>query len=297
MKRKPYRTGNLYWVDKKFGKVWWADDDHAGRFNCAWMPDEFSQIKEPSKAKILNNCRWETGYTIQGKVMEMVHPKNYHLFRIATDPIKYTRTKDPRASKAAIHAFRLYDHLVDGGKPEKDWITHNYFFEYCVRPEDPETYCEDLAMLAIFLGTKVLPERNVTTVNDYFERNGLEHLLYYPNKVTFEGPRLQNKSDDAGLAATPEVIDYYTKRIIPQINKHIAYMPFDNTIEDWMNFDSTNPTKSHLTVSSGFCLVHAEVLAENEEEPDESIEDYFDVYDNAGITGKLARDFVELPKN
>ena len=291
MPKPPYVRGNLFWLKDKFGPVWWERDDHAGRFNWAWFPDEFSQIKEPDKAVILNNVGQEWGYDRQGNARMMMFPKNDHLFRIGGDPIKYTRTKDPRASKAATHGFRLYDEFVDGGRkafPDK-WESHNFIFEYRNRPEDPETSYEDMAMACIFLGCKSMPERNITDLNRYFENNGLEKFLFYPQDSSELGLDVQGKSDDAGLASTPEVINYYTTRIIQFINRHINRMPFDNTIEDWLDFDPTNPTKSDLTVSSGFTLVHAEKVGKYEEPPSEKISDWFESYDNDGISGKFAQ--------
>lgn len=285
MPKPPYVRGNLYWVKDKFGPVWWERDDHAGRFNWAWFPDEFSQIKEPDKAKILNNYGEEWGYDMKGFSRLLKFPKNDHLFRIGSDPIKYSKTKDPRASKASVHGFRLFDGMADYGKDKKDWTSHNFIFEYINRPEDPETSFEDTAMACIFLGCKLLPERNVPSLNAYFEANGLEKFLAYPKDFISSTVELQVNSDDAGYASTSEVIDYYTRRLIAFINNHIDRMPFDNTIEDWLNFDSANPTKSDATVSSGFTLVHAEKIAEVDQPIEGGLSDWFETYDNSGQNG------------
>lgn len=289
MPKPPYVRGNLYWVKDKFGPVWWERDDHAGRFNWAWFPDEFSLIKEPDKAKILNNVGEEWGYDSKGFSRLLKYPKNDHLFRIGSDPIKYSKTKNPRASKAAVHGFRLFDGLADYGKDKKDWVSHNFIFEYLNRPEDPETTFEDTAMACIFLGCKLLPERNVPSLNSYFETNGLEKFLAYPKDFISSTVELQVNSDDAGYASTSEVIDYYTRRLISFINNHTDRMPFDNTIEDWLNFDSSNPTKSDATVSSGFTLVHAEKIAEVEQPVEGGLSDWFETYDNSGQNGRFTQ--------
>lgn len=295
MPKKPYVRGNLYWVKDKFDKVWWERDDHAGRFNWAWFPDEFSKLKDPQTCKILNNFEKRWDYDIRGNSRRMIFPGNDHLFRIGSDPIKYSKTKDPRASKAGIHGFRLFDLNVDYGKPEDDWQSHNFIFEYINRPEDPEISFEDVAMACIFLGCKVLPERNVPSLNDYFERNGLEKLLAYPKDFISASNDIQVNSDDAGYASSTEVIDYYVRRLITFINKHIKRMPFDDTIEDWMNFDSTNPTPSHATVSSGFTLVHVDKIAEQDTKPEGTIADWFDHFDNSGVNGKFEETSIEIP--
>lgn len=287
--KPPYVRGNLYWLKEKFGPVGFQADEYAGRFNWAWFPDEFKNIKDPDKWKVLNNIGQEWGYDKQGKSRLLKFPKNDHLFRGATDPIKFTRTKDPRASKAASHGFRLFDMNVDYMVPQEKWQSHNFIYEYICRPEDPETYLEDMAMVCIFLGMKMLPERNVPSVNEYFERNGLERFLAYPKDFIQGGAgiNVQVQSDDAGYASTAEVIDYYTRRLITFINKHIDRFPFDNTIEDFLNFDSTNPTTSDPTVSAGFTLIHAEKISELEEKPESTLDEWFDIVDNSGVIGRF----------
>lgn len=285
MIKKPYVRGNLYWVGEKFGKVGFKPDDHAGRFKFAWFPDEYKNVANPDQWKILNNWEKVWDFDIRGNSRQLIAPKNDHIFRIASDPIKYVKTKDPRASKAAIHGFRLFDYHIDGGRPKENWETHNYIFEYCNRPDDPEISFEDVALACMFLGCKVLPERNVPSLNDYFERNGLERMLAYPKEFYSSGSDIQVKSDDAGYASTGEVIDYYVRRLITFINENVDRMPFDDTIEDWMNFDPSNPTPSHLTVSSGFVLVHAEKTTLVEEKAESTISDWFDTFDNRGVNG------------
>jgi hypothetical protein len=300
MARKPYVKGNLYWLKEKYGPVWWERDDHAGRFNFAWFPDEFSAGYEKNQmpgetGRILNNVTKEWGYNMKGEAQELITPGNMKLFRIATDPIKYTKTKDPRASKAAIHAFRMYDHLVDGGKrSRKEWETHNFFVEYCNRPDDPAQYVEDLAMLCIFLGTKVLPERNIPYVNESFEQNGLQRLLFYQSEAVEDiGLTVQTTSEDAGYATTPEVTNYLTTRLIPYINQDIDRCPFDDTIEDWGNFDPLNPTKSHLTFSSGLALVHSEKVIKEDAPIESRINEWFESYDNSGQNGTFAQTITD----
>lgn len=291
MPKVPYTKGNLYWLAKPFGPVGFKLDEHSGRFRFAWFPDEFKVSGEdPTKWKILNNFREEHAYDLRGKSRLMKFPGNDNLFRLSTDPIKYTRTKDPRASKAAMHGFRMYDPNVDHGVSKEKWQSHNFFAEYICRPDDPKTYLEDAAMLAIFMGAKFLPERNIPTLNDYFETNGLEKYLSYPRDFINapEGTTAQEDSDDAGYASTPEMINHYTSTTIPFINDHIHRMPFDDTIEDWMNFDSLAPTKYDAAVSASFCLVHALKIAEKPESEKQSLNQWFDAVDNSGRVGKFA---------
>lgn len=293
---KPYRRGNLYWLKEPFGPVWWERDDHAGRWNFSWFPDEYSQIKNPDQAKILNNVDISLGYTRRGKRMNMVTPKNDHLFRIGADPIKYRFTKDPRASKQAMHGFRLFDPHVDLGKPRSQWKSHNFIFEYINRPDDPRTASEDAAMSCIFLGCKMMPENNIDSLNEYFEDNGLENLMYYPKNELADGINIQKNSENAGLHSDNEVIDTYTRRLITFINQDCERMPFDETLDDWMRFDSLNPTPSHATVSSGFTLIHTDKKGEIEKESEGTVDDWFQRFDNSGMNSRFEEDSISIPK-
>ncbi len=145
----------------------------------------------------------------------------------------------------------------------------------------------------------MLPEKNIPSLNEYFEQNGLQNFLYYPKNalVIDDGLGIQTNSDDAALASTNEVIDHYVRSLIAYINKHIGRMPFDDTIEDWMSFDSSNPTPSHATVSSGFTLIHAEKRGELDTKPESQIEDWFEQYDNSGVNGTFAQKTLSLPNN
>jgi hypothetical protein len=284
MKQPPYVRGNLYWLNGKPGPVGFKPDSHAGRFYWAWFPDEFSGNPVPDKWKILNNFRMEWGYDLYGNYKEMVFPKNDILFNIGTDPIKYSRTKDPRASKASIHGFRKFDINADYSKPKAKWQSHNYIFEYIVRPDDPKTYFEDVGMACHFLGCCVLPESNIKSLVQYFVTMGWEKLLMYP--ADFPELLMGGNQEDAGFSSTPEVIDSYTRRIITFINEHCDRMPFDRTMQSWLDFDPTETTTYDATVSAGFTLIGAEARVKPEDVPEDDHEDWFDSYDNSGKVSK-----------
>lgn len=291
MTKPPYVTGNLYWTGVPFkSPVNFKPDPKAGRFNFAWFPDEFTGLKNPDQWKILNNVGQEMGYDINGDHRILYYPKNGHMIRIATDPIKFVKTKDPRASKAAAHAFRMYDINVDYvNKPKENWITHNFFVEYIVRPEDPAIYLDDMVLLCMFLGAPMLPERNVPTVNQHFVACGMEKFLTYPGD--FKGLMLNRNSDDAGFATTPEVIDAFIRRLITFTNEHCHRMPFDNTLEDWRDCDISNLRAHDPTVSSGFVLLHSERQVDNDDEkPKENVGEFFDIYDNEGMNARELED-------
>lgn len=284
MPKPPYIRGNLYWLKDEGGPVGFKQDEHAGRFYWAWFPDEFSGNPEPGKWKILNNVRKEAGWDRMGNRRVMTYPKNDHLFAIGTDPIKFSKTKDPRASKASGHGFRKYNINVDNGRPKAKWQSHNYIFEYIERPQDPETYFNDMGMACHFLGCSILPESNIKSLVQHFVQKGWEKFLM--NAGDFPDLMIAGNQDDPGFSTTAEVIDQYTRRIITFINEHIQRMPFDRTIESWLNFDPSDTRVSDATVSSGFTLVALENKPREQETVEEDINDWFDVYDNSGTIGR-----------
>jgi hypothetical protein len=145
-------------------------------------------------------------------------------------------------------------------------------------------------MLCFFLGAKVMPEKNVKTINTYFEQNGLDKFLAYPNDfVEGIGLEVQTESTDAGMASTTEVINEYVIELIQFINEHGHRMPFDITISDWMEFDPSpgEITKHDPTVSSGFCLIHMRKIHKEDLPPEGKISDWFDGGDNSGVSGRL----------
>ncbi|HDZ13967.1 hypothetical protein LCGC14_0641770 [marine sediment metagenome] len=286
MRKPPYVRGNLYWVDdKENGTVGFERDDYAGRFYWAWFPDEFSGKKEPKDWKILNNVGKEQGYNRKGDSVIQPVPMNDHLFAIASDPIKFSKTKDPRASKAAAHGFRKFDTLVDYNKPKEEWLSHNFIFEYIERPDDPETYFDDMGMACFFLGTSILPETNIKSLVQHFESKGWERFLLYRRDF----PDIDvGSQDDSGFSSVPEVIDNYTRRLISFINRHVMRMPFERTLQSWLDFDPANTTKYDATVSSGFTLIAQEFKAERDDgNYEQDINDWFDTYRRDGAASIL----------
>ncbi len=288
MKKPPYVRGNLYWIKERGGPVGFQVDEHAGRFYWAWFPDEFHKgDKHPDKWKILNNFGKILDYDVKGNYREMTVPKNDLRFAMGTDPIKYSKTKDPRASKASMHGFRKFDINTDLHKPKSQWETHNFIFEYIERPEDPTTYFDDVGMACHFLGCSVLPESNIKSLVQHFEREGWERFLRYPED--FDEMKV-TKQDDAGFSSTPEVIDSYTRRLITFINEHCHRMPFDRTIESWLNFNPADTTTYDATVSSGFTLVATEAKVDSEDEDPQEVGEWFDTFDNSGTISQLVDD-------
>jgi len=277
MKNPPYIKGNFYWKDGiPDTEVCFERDDIAGRWRVAKLLDIDQRYE--NQTKLANNVGFETLFG--GK--KIWHPRNNRLFRIGTDPIKYSKTKDPRASKAGMHVWEEYNPNIDHGKPMSEWISNNFIVEYVNRPEDPTTYFEDVILTIRYYSCSVLPESNIKELIKHLEDRGYgEFVIHKRNFDANEAFIASTRTDDGGLSSTSEVINSYVQRLISFVNKHGHRLKFPITIQQIMDFDPAAPTIYDAAVSAGYTLLAAEATIE-EEEDTQDVSDWFDEYDQSG---------------
>jgi len=279
MKRPPYLVGNFFWKGgKKDGEVEFREDTHAGRVYIHKILDVDQAQKYENQKKLANNISYYR--TADGK--KIWRPKNNRLFRIGTDPIKYSKTKDPRASKAAFHVKELYNAAIDHGKDMKDWTTHNWILEYIHRPQDPETYYEDLIMTIRYFGCSVLIEANIKELIKHLVDRGYEECIIFKHNYNPDEAFIQNtRTDDGGISSTKEVIDSYVRRLIAFVNKHGHRIMFPRTIESLLGFEPDNTTIYDAAVSAGYTEVAGEAIIDEETEVHD-VDEWFDEFDQSG---------------
>jgi hypothetical protein len=282
MKRLPYVRGNFYWVDGKVdGLVDFKIDEHAGRFLVAKLLDVKLKPGDAKPGELLaNQMSFYTDTT--GKKQWM--PKNDKYFRMGSDPIKYAKTKDPRASKFAMHGWEMYNPSVDHNKETAEWESHNFIFEYIDRPEDPATAYEDCIMAMRYYGCSMLPETNIKELAKHLKDRGYNECVIY--RRDFDDDFLNGAQDDAGITSNTDVIHSYVTRLISFINKHGHRFKFPRTIEALLDFEAENTTKYDAVVSAGYTLFASEAPLDLEVEV-EDIDDWFDEYDNSGSHSQL----------
>jgi len=246
-------------------------DDPMVKHRFAWMP-------QPADCN-----KWELK---NGKKA----PSNTHIGVFTLDPYAAKNTTDKRKSKAASHGFRKFDSLGDKN------ISDVFIMEYWNRLKDPLLVYEDMILQCVYFGWKLLPERNVKNCNDYFRNREYDNYLMQPPRMTQEEFMAKiDKKEDAGLANTAgktqqQMVEYQASYITNHIGVNektgeMGYMPFNNTLKDWLIFDIDKWTPYDLTISSMLaCMARSAVTHLT---PRKKIKiDFFKSYDNSGIESR-----------
>ena len=233
-------------------KVEWIKstwDNPKSRWCFAWFPPENEWNK------------WEI------KRDGFKYPANMHRGLFTLDPFAAVNAKDKkRQSKAASHGVKKFD--------INHTIKHKHFIsEYWCRPNDPLLVYEDMIMCCVFFGWALLPERNVRNCNDYFRnRDYHKYLLQAPSMTNDDFLDSLDKQEDAGLANTEgktrnQMIEYQASWIANHCGQNektgeMGFMPFDNTLKDWLAFNVDDWGAFDLSVSSMLGCVGAEAIIE-----------------------------------
>ena len=256
-KHKPYVIGDLYWTDKVDGHVGFVRNDKNGKFRMTKILDATGDEFE-NENKLCNNV----GFEIDQDGIKQWFPKNDRLFVIGTDPIRFTKTQDGRASKGGAHGFEKYNDNIDKDKPKDEWKTHNFVMEYMERPEEPTDYAEDMIMACRYFGCSINPESNVGELKKHFRDRGYGKFLIV--RSDFDDVVMGGKKDDEPYESNVEVIESFLSEIQAFVNRHGHRMPFDRTIEQWMEYTYKERTKFDLVPSSGFTLFGAKKRIDDE---------------------------------
>ena len=249
---KTLHYGYFQWVGgKRDTMVEWIEtkrDNPMSKWAFSWFPppNEWNQ------------------YAIKGG---MKSPANSHKGLFTLDPFASVNAKDKsRQSKAASHGVKKYDMAHQ--------IKHKHFIsEYWGRPADPLIVYEDMIMCCFFFGWGLLPERNVRNCNDYFRnRDYHKYLLNQPAMTKDDFLDSLKRNDDAGLANTDgktrnQMVEYQSSWIANYCGYNdstgeMGYMPFNNTLKDWLAFDIDDWGAFDLTVSSMLGLIGADAVTE-----------------------------------
>lgn len=284
LRSKPYVVGNFVWVNEQFGEVEFVEDVVNGRFKVALLlNDEGEFCSYNVKSKKLKNAVGRIQTVKKGKEVTEYYPLNGDKFRMGCDPIKYKKSFDPRVSKFAAHGFHMYDPQLDQAKDHNDWVSYNYFFQYRNRPDDPEDAFWDMVKVMFYYGMPCFPETNVTDFTLFLVSNGLEKFILNINDIP-DHILESKKQVDHGAASTDEVIEKYVALLITFINRHGMRFKFEETVEDWYEFDSKKTNQFDCAVSSGFTQLAIQcTLPDFAELRVDEISDWFDSYDNEGM--------------
>jgi hypothetical protein len=277
-----YIKGNFEWVNEKDGDVEFIRDDHNGRWAMSWLPDP-TGATDANTNKVINRVQYETDYDTGNTYYK---PMNDRLFAIGTDPIRYTKTDDPRASKASAYVFRKFDAEADLGKPQSKWKSYNFVGQYLVRP-DFEVYGEDMIKACRFFGCSILAEDNVSSLRQWFDDRGYGRFILYRRDFDDNVLKL-DKDNDKAVDSNLVVIDTYMRKLNAFFNKNIDRIVFPDLLKQALKFDLAKPTKFDAVIGAGYTLIAAE--KREREQLEEVIEEQqmFPVFSQSGNRSKMS---------
>jgi len=265
-------AGYFSWKDgqRDCGIVEWnptTHDNPLAKHLFAWLPPEDQRNAATVKA---------------GKRA----PANEHIGLFTLDPYAAVNTVGNRQSKAASHGFKKFDMMAPSN------LSDVFIGEYWNRLKDPLLVYEDMIMQCVFFGWALLPERNIKNCNDYFRNRDYHNYLLAPPRMTKEEFITKiGKVEDAGIANTAgqtqqQLIEYLASYISNSVGVNpntgeMGYMPFNNTLKDWLEFDIDKWTPYDLTISAMVAIIGSRAVTSIRKQERINL-DYFTRYDNTG---------------
>ena len=227
--------GNFQWMGGvKDTKVMFVPNNK-GRFFVSWVPDNSMQ----------NRIFLKNG---------MKYPGNEHCGAFGCDSYDISGTVDGRGSKGSLHGLTKFS--------MEDVPPNMFFLEYVARPDNAETFFEDVLMALVFYGMPILAENNKPRLLYYLKRRGYRgYSINRPDKnynklsvTEKEIGGVPNSSEDmkqAHAAAIESYIDSY----VGFNNDIYGDMYFLRTLNDWSKFNLNNRTKFDASISSGLAIM------------------------------------------
>ncbi|MDE0967662.1 MAG: hypothetical protein OR998_06160 [Flavobacteriaceae bacterium] len=227
--------GNFQWFGGvRDTKVMFVPNNK-GRFFISWVPDNNMQ----NKIILKNGAK---------------HPGNEHCGAFGCDSYDISGTVDGRGSKGSLHGLTKFS--------MEDIPPNMFFLEYVARPDNAETFFEDVLMALVFYGMPILAENNKPRLLYYLKRRGYRgYSINRPdknyNKLSITEKEIggvPNSSEDmkqAHAAAIESYIDAY----VGFNNDAYGDMYFLRTLNDWSKFNLNNRTKYDASISSGLAIM------------------------------------------
>ena len=232
----PVVRGNFVWKVRDKEVVF--DPKPNGRFKVCWLPDEATR-------NVIHTDR-------RGRLTAPF--PNYGI--IGVDSYDIDATVDGRGSKGAMHAYNKFSL----NRPPNMFVV-----EYANRPDTAKIFYEDVLMCAFFFGYPILIENNKYGIARHFEERGyLEYMLDRPKHLGAKSTSKSHNRTKGVPSNSADLIHAHAQAIEQFIHNHVGQvdedgdigsMYFNDTLEDWIDYDITKRTKYDLTISSGLCLL------------------------------------------
>jgi hypothetical protein len=234
---------------------------------------------------------WTPPYHLQNKVIiknGIKYPGNEDFGAFGCDSYDISGTVDGRGSKGSLHGLTKFTMA--------DVPPNQFFLEYIARPDNAETFFEDVLMALVFYGMPILAENNKPRLLYYIKRRGYRgYSMNRPDKVynklsvtEREIGGVPNSSEDMKQAHAAAIETY--------INDHIGFnndsygnMYFTRTLNDWSKFNLNNRTKHDASISSGLAIMacNKNKYAPVSKKVFQPVSLQIRKYNNDGVTSKI----------
>lgn len=280
----PYITGNFEWVDQQDGMVEFVRDDLGGRWALSKLLDKEGVMKVEGDKRESNRV----GHEFYDN-KKLWYPLNNKYFRMGADPIRLTRTDDPRFSKAGAYVWEMYNPAIDLNVKTRNWQTNNFCGEYLYRPDDFNVFGEDMIKAMRYFGCSICAEDNVQTLNQYLKSRNYGQFFLYKGDFD-ENIIKQTSQDDAykGLYNVDETVNAYLQQLVGFVVHHGHRIKFPSLVKQMIAYQTKDRTKYDAVTAAGFTIIAslAKVLVDIKEEPFD-IEEVFPLFEQSGFRSKL----------
>lgn len=230
--QKPYVRGNL--KETNSGQIYFEADE-LGIWLVAVHP--YSSVERNINTK--NRIRRDQN----GKFHPPVNPEGC----IGYDPIRYKtdNTVSKNLSKACGIVYKKFDYFNSG-------ISSEYCALLLYRPDDPKEAHFEMVKACKYWGYPCMAERQVETTETVFEDYNMEAFLMRSSKDNKWGiwTDSQGKVVENGLQGL--VTQFSAPKAEGDKDQVEAY-PFEEGLIDYINFDMSNTTQSHVTMATIMC--------------------------------------------